>query len=132
MAEPILFYDGNCALCNNFVHIILRFGTTPSFNFAPLSGKTAQHMLPEAYKNPNFDAIVLWKNEQFYTHHKAVFEIIRAMPMAIKPILLLQYLPNSLLLNLYKWVAKNRFSWKPRLDACPIPPAKFRKQFIFD
>lgn len=132
MLEPILFYDGNCALCNNFIRIILKLGTKPSFYFAPLSGKTAQNLLPQSFKNPDFDAIVLWKNNRFYTHHEAVFEIVKAMPIGIKPILIFKYLPDSFLLKLYKWVAKNRFTWKPKLAACPIPPAKYKNQFIFD
>lgn len=132
MAEPILFYDGNCALCNNFIKLILKLGTTPSFNFAPLAGKTASEKIPAAYRTPSFDSIVLFMNEQIYTHHKAVFQVIRCLPWPFKVLLLGQLLPNKLLLNLYQYVARNRFTWHKKLAACPVPPAKFRHQFIFD
>ena len=132
MAEPILFYDGNCALCNNFIKIILKLGTKPSFYFAPLLGKTASEKIPARYKNPSFDSIVLLMNEQIYTHHKAIFQIISCLPWPFKILLIGQLLPNKLLLNLYQWVAKNRFTWHKKLAVCPVPPEKFRHQFIFD
>jgi predicted DCC family thiol-disulfide oxidoreductase YuxK len=132
MAEPILFYDGNCALCNNFIKIILKLGTQPSFYFAPLSGKTASEKIPAKYKTPSFDSIVLLMNEQIYTHHKAIFQIISCLPWPFKILLIGQLLPHKLLLNLYQWVAKNRFKWHKKLAICPVPPAKFRHQFIFD
>jgi predicted DCC family thiol-disulfide oxidoreductase YuxK len=132
MAEPILFYDGNCALCNNFIKIILKLGTKPSFYFAPLAGKTASQKLHRNYQSPQIDSIVLLFNKQIYTHHKAVFKIIDCLPWPFKVFLIFNALPNSLLLNLYQWVAKNRFTWRKRLDACPMPAPQFRKQFIFD
>jgi len=132
MPEPILFYDGNCALCNNFIKIILKLGTKPSFYFAPLAGNTAAQKIPSTYLSPPLDSIVLLYNNQIYTHHKAVFKIVQCLPWPFSVFLLFKVLPNSLLLNLYQWVAKNRFTWRKRLDACPMPPPQFRKQFIFD
>jgi predicted DCC family thiol-disulfide oxidoreductase YuxK len=132
MQQPILFYDGNCALCNNFVSMILKIGTKPNFYFAPLTGSTAQKLLPDIYKQTDFDAIVVWKEGKFYTHHEAVFQIIQAMPIGFKVLLFLRFLPHSVLLKLYTYVAKNRFRWKPKLEVCPMPPAKFKHQFIFD
>jgi len=123
MQQPILFYDGNCALCNNFVSMILKIGTKPNFYFAPLTGSTAQKLLPDIYKQTDFDAIVVWKEGKFYTHQEAVFQIIQAMPIGFKVLLFLRFLPHSVLLKLYTYVAKNRFRWKPKLEVCPMPPA---------
>ena len=132
LPQPILFYDGNCALCNNFVNLILKIGTNPPYYFAPLTGNTAQIFLPESFKNKNFDAIVLWKNKQFYSHQEAVFQIIKSMPIGIRVLLIFNIIPNFILRKLYQFVAKNRFTWNPRLEACPIPPDKYKNQFIFD
>lgn len=132
LPQPILFYDGNCALCNNFVHLILKIGTNPPYYFAPLTGNTAQKFLPESFKNKNFDAIVLWKNKQFYSHHEAVFQIIKSMPIWVKLILIFSILPDFILLKFYRFIAKNRFKWKPKLEVCPIPSNKYKNQFIFD
>src|SRR5215212_7136483 len=52
-AGPVLFYDGECGLCNRLVRALLRLDRRGRLRLAPLQGPTAQaylqmHELPTA------------------------------------------------------------------------------------
>ena len=43
----IIFYDGDCGLCNRFVKFVLRFEKSSLFYFSPLSSELAKSELHE-------------------------------------------------------------------------------------
>ena len=60
---PVLFFDGECGLCNRLVRWLLRLDHEARLYFAPLQGRAAQsylrtHALPTA----DFDTIVFVPN----------------------------------------------------------------------
>ena len=59
VAGPVLFFDGECGLCNRLVRFLLRLDRAGRLRFAPLQGPSAQrylaaHGLPTA----DFDTLV--------------------------------------------------------------------------
>ena len=42
LAGPVIFYDGECGLCDRFVQFVLRHDRLQEFRFAPLQGETFQ------------------------------------------------------------------------------------------
>src|SRR4051812_37486572 len=42
---PVLFFDGECGLCNRVVRLLLRLDTRGRLRFAPLQGPVAQDYL---------------------------------------------------------------------------------------
>ena len=40
----IVFYDGNCPMCNSWVKRIIRWDMSKIFKFAPLEGETAKNI----------------------------------------------------------------------------------------
>ena len=46
--QPIIFFDGVCAMCNTFVEVVVRADRRGIFRFAPLQGETARQLLPLA------------------------------------------------------------------------------------
>lgn len=45
-AQSILFFDGDCGLCNRTVRFLLRHDHAAKLRFAPLQGSTAAELLP--------------------------------------------------------------------------------------
>ena len=43
----IVFYDGDCGLCNRFVLFLLKRDHRKVFRFAPLNGKMARQWLED-------------------------------------------------------------------------------------
>ncbi len=53
--ESIIFFDGNCNLCNGFVQFVLKNETEPTFLFCSLQSNFATHF----FKENNFDIFEL-------------------------------------------------------------------------
>ena len=76
--NPILFFDGECGLCNRVVQRILNADTAKVLRFAPLSGETAKKMLPaERIAQPS--TVVLWVNGKTYEQSSAVIHALNLL-----------------------------------------------------
>ncbi|OYU95085.1 MAG: hypothetical protein CFE21_12320 [Bacteroidetes bacterium B1(2017)] len=130
MKSPILFYDGYCALCNFFVRFLLKFDSKQLFFYAALDSEIAQNTLQTFHIDPSIDSIIFYDGTKIYTHHEAVFKILRLLPYPIKTLLIFNLLPNILNKKLYQFIAKKRYSVFGKYESCPLPPIKNRKQFL--
>lgn len=126
--EPLLLYDGYCALCNKVVNIILKSKSTHTFYFTPLQGQTAK-LIPQL--NTGVDSVVLLYNGQLYYKAQAAFAVIKLINNAwYKPLLVFNVLPNVFTNFMYDVIAKSRYRIFGKYDACPMPPAEVRKFFL--
>jgi predicted DCC family thiol-disulfide oxidoreductase YuxK len=55
--KAIVFFDGDCGLCNGSVRFLIRRDRHKRLYFAPLQGVAAQAILPEKYRS-SLDTIV--------------------------------------------------------------------------
>ncbi len=131
MPKAILFYDGHCALCNFFVRLVIRFEPKQSIYFAALQSNFAKDLLANQNVSMQIDSIVFYEKENYYTYHVAIFKILAHLSYPWKALSIFKVLPEPVLKSLYKWVAKNRFKFKKRLDICPVPDEKIKSRFIF-
>ena len=46
VADPVLFFDGECGLCQRLVRGLLKLDQRGGLRLAPLQGPTAQDWLP--------------------------------------------------------------------------------------
>ena len=67
--HPVLFFDGECGLCNRLVRLLLRFDRKAVLRFGPLQGPTAQHYLStHGLPTKDFDTLVYapdWSRREF-------------------------------------------------------------------
>jgi predicted DCC family thiol-disulfide oxidoreductase YuxK len=131
MKSPILFYDGYCALCNFFVNFILRFDKKKQFYFCPLDSNLGRDIRQKYKIDSNIDSIILLDNTLIYTHHWAVFKILKKLPYPIKFLLIFSLLPSGLNKYLYTRIAQNRNKFTKRYSECPLPPFKYKDQFLY-
>lgn len=131
----LMFYDGECGLCDHIVQFLLSVDKHQRFLFAPLQGTTAQQVLadlPAEYKQ--IDSLVLVENfespdQRFYVLGKGALRICWLLGGFWKIPGLLSFLPAFLYDWAYRLVARNRkrlFS-----DAvCPLPSPSERNRFL--
>jgi predicted DCC family thiol-disulfide oxidoreductase YuxK len=131
----LVFYDGECGLCDRAVQFLLRFDTKKLFAFAPLQGSTAGtylQQLPPEYKQ--VDSMILIENYQTsfsktFIMAKAVFRIFWLMGGAWVLLGWLSFLPSILFDWGYRLVARNRHRlFSP--DSCTIPPPDQKDRFL--
>lgn len=137
MSNPnhLVFYDGECGLCDHTVQFILKQDKNKVFAFAPLQGPTAakflQH-LPEDMKGA--DSIILIENFRFsrqktYIRSKAVFRILWLLGGAWLLLGWLSFLPAFLFDWGYRIVAKYRKRLFPQTE-CFLPPRDQKDRFL--
>ena len=130
LPQPIVYFDGYCNLCNAWVHRILRKESGAKFYFAPLSGQTAQKLIPEDLYGEGPDAIVLQEGERFLTGAQAALRIAQYLRWPYSPLKLLRILPKALANAGYQWIAKNRYKWYGKRDECRLPSPDEKERFL--
>lgn len=135
MSQHLLFYDGECGLCDHIVQFVLKIDTHQQFLFAPLQGETAKKWLadlPEQVKNA--DSLILIENFQtpkpkIWIYGKGALTVFWLIGGWWRLIGLIAFLPAFL----YDWgywlIAKNRHRLFSR-DSCLLPDPKQKKRFL--
>lgn len=133
--KHLVFYDGQCGLCDYVVQFILRNDEKKIFLFAPLQGETAKVVLkdlPDEYKQ--LDSLVLIENyqgqdQQFLVMGKAAFRILWLLGGRWALMGLYSFLPSYLYDWGYRFVAQNRHRFFDK-DACMLPTVKSKDRFL--
>jgi predicted DCC family thiol-disulfide oxidoreductase YuxK len=129
---PILYYDGVCALCNGAVKFVLRHDKSRTVRFAALQGETAK-----AYRaaHPGLDGVdsMIWATPDgaplirsdaaiAIGRHVGGWWGLLAAVGSLKP----RFLRDAI----YDYVARVRYRWFGKYDACPMPPPEHRARFL--
>ena len=125
----ILFFDGECVLCNSTAHRVAKLNTTENIHFASLQGNLAHHKLKSLPLNT--DSIVFLDNGQVSIKSEAVFEILKYLP-SLRWLRILRIFPLKFRDCIYDWVARNRVKWFGRQELCEVPPKEFRGRYLSD
>ncbi len=107
---PILFFDGECALCNRAAQLLIEITPESNLHFGSLQGKTAQILLGELSKNTN--SLIYWEAGVTSFEKAAIVNTLQHSTSAGWKTIdkLIRILPTSLVNKLYQWVARNRFN----------------------
>jgi predicted DCC family thiol-disulfide oxidoreductase YuxK len=112
----IVFYDGECGVCNRFVQFLLREDRSRSLHYAPLQGSTAAKLLPAA-DCKNLDSVVFWEQGRLYRKSSAVLKVVAGLGGIYSLVLLAMLVPRPIRDFFYGCFARrrNRFSQACRL-----------------
>ncbi len=136
---PVLFFDGECGLCNRIVRLLLRLDRAGRLCFAPLQGKSAQEYL-RAHGLPtvDFDTLIFvpdWSRREHPEHHVRTTGVIAALRAtgsqgAGMLAALLAIFPAIVRDAGYRVVGRWRYRlfgpWRPR----PLPRAEWAARFL--
>ena len=106
--KSILFFDGECMLCNSFIQFCLR-NDKGYFQYISLHAEAAnKYVLPLQ----EYDSIFLMEHNQLAYRSKAVIGIIKHLDYPVRFLYFpIKLIPNYLRDIVYKWVANNRMNW---------------------
>lgn len=131
----LVFYDGQCGLCDHFVRFLLKIDKKKQFAFAPLQGETADRLLKDLPAElKNVDSVILVENYEsarptLYFLSKAVFRIFWLLKGPWILLGWLCFLPSFLFDWAYSFVAKNRKKIFSETE-CMIPRKEDRDRFL--
>lgn len=128
--EAIIFFDGVCNLCNASVQRVLKNDRSQYFRFAALQGNYAQTFFEQHAFSGKQDSIILYEKGKFYLYSTAVLRIAGKLRFPY-PLLKVCFLfPTFLRDPVYRFVARNRYTWFGKRASCMLPEPQWKKVFL--
>jgi predicted DCC family thiol-disulfide oxidoreductase YuxK len=128
----IILFDGVCNFCNASVQFIIRRDPRQRFRFGALQSEPGQALLKQHGITPTADlqSVVLIENGRLYTHSTAALRIARQLSGAWPLLYGFIIVPRPIRDWVYAFVARNRYRWFGKKEACSIPTPEQRALFI--
>lgn len=126
----IVFFDGDCGVCNFWVQWILERDKKDYFMFASLQSDFGQKFLSErGLETKEFNTMYLWKPKEYYLiKSRAIFQIANLLGGIYKLSGIGKLLPVFLSDKAYDLVSRNRM--KLANQKCFLPDQHQKKKFI--
>lgn len=141
--ERIVFFDGECNLCNRSVDFLLRHDRDRRLRFASLQSESARAILARSGMDilalaPHEDrggtgdpsTIVFVDGDRLHVKSGAALRILAAIGWPWRALGAFLIVPRPLRDAVYDWIARNRFQWFGRRDTCRIPTPEERSLFL--
>ena len=129
--EEVILFDGECNLCDWSVRFVVRHDPRGRFRLAALQSPAGQRLLAERGVDPRgIDSVVLIEGERWYARSEAALRIARGLAGPWPLLSALRIVPRPLRDWAYDAVARNRFRWFGRRDACLLPTPALRERFL--
>lgn len=132
LPRPLYFFDGYCVLCSHFVVFCLARDPDGRLKFASAQSPLGQRVL-KALGLPGDTlarTILLLDGDTIYTRSTAVLRALRYLRGPIRCLRLLHLIPALVRDPIYDIVARSRYRWLGRRDACFVPTPRTRDRFI--
>ncbi len=129
--SPVLLFDGVCNLCNASVQWILTHDRRGVFRFAALQSENGQALLRQfGLDQEKFDSVVLVHNDRIFLRSDAPLEFVRHLGGAWPRLYGFKIIPRFLRDAIYNWIARNRYRWFGRREACMLPRPEWKARFL--
>jgi len=131
-AKKIVLFDGVCNLCNRSIQFIIKRDKKDEFRFATLQGDLGRQLLQERNIDmAKVDSIILIEpGVAFYTKSTAALKIGGSFGGFWKIANVLNLIPRQLRDIVYDWIARNRYRWYGKKNACMVPTPELRAKFL--
>jgi len=129
--SKIILFDGVCNFCNYWVNFIIDHDKQNIFKFAALQSEKGREIL-DKFELPkdDFDSFILILQNKVYKKSSAAFEIAKQLTGRLRIFAPFRFLPKTLTDFVYDLVAKNRYKFFGKKDACRIPTPEERSKFL--
>ncbi len=129
LPKNIVFFDGVCGFCNKSVDLLLKLDDRRALFFSPIQGETAKRVLPEE-RRENLDTISFFDGERVYYRTTALLMIAKLLGgiwLVFYPLIVV---PADWRDIAYDWVAKRRYRFWGKREACRMPTPEERARFL--
>ena len=129
--HPILLFDGVCNLCNSSVQWVIERDSAAKFRFASLQSETGQRILQEHHlPTGELNTVVLVDSGKVYTCSDVPLRIFGNLGGLWPMLKVLFIVPRPLRNAVYDWIARNRYKWFGKKEACWLPTPALKTRFL--
>ncbi len=127
---PVVFYDGECGLCDWLVKFLIKHDKTHRIRYATLQGETATRLMGSPQGPSGNWSVKLLDDKGLHDASTAALRsVIHAGGMG-KLAALLLWVPRPIREVVYRWIARNRYRWFGTVDACLVPTPALKQRFL--
>ena len=126
----IVLFDGECNFCDASVQFIITRNQKATFQFASLQGEVGQNLLKELNVPTDVESLVLVEGKRYYTKSTGALKIAKQLDGLWKLSYVVIVIPKPLRDVMYNYIAKNRYKWFGKKQACMLPTVEQRNRFL--
>lgn len=132
MGQAIIIFDGVCNFCNGVVNFILARDKNDHFRFAANQSEAGKKCLMENNipLETEISTVFLYQNGKLYQKSAAALQIAKQLPFAWNMLYIAIIIPTFLSDIIYDFIARNRYKWFGKREACRIPSLAERAKFL--
>ena len=129
-AHPVIYFDGQCNLCNGFVSYVIKRDPEGIFRFASLQSDAAAHIDAPHLSDGSFESMVLEQSGTIYRYSDAALNIFSQLQGPSRMMRIFKIVPRVIRDAMYRWVARNRYGMFGKTDQCMIPTPDILDRFV--
>ena len=131
MEKGIILFDGICNFCNSSVNFIIDRDKNDYFRFASLQSEKGKDILDRhGLDSNNLTTLILAEGGKYYIKSSAALRIAGRLKFPWNLSIIFLVLPPFLRNPIYDIIARNRYKWFGKRDACRIPTEAERNIFL--
>ncbi len=133
---PVLLYDGTCGFCNASVQFIIARDRRGTMRFAPLQSDLGQQVIGRHPQLEGVDSVVYvdgigdTRREKVAIRSAAALAVCSYLGAPWSWAVVTRIVPARLRDMAYDFIARHRYRFFGRHDACMLPPRDVRDRFI--
>lgn len=130
--KQLILFDGICNLCNSSVNYVIKHDKRDVFMFAPLQGEAGKEIMQKYnLDRSQTDSILLYSKEKgLKIKSSAALAIASKLGFPRTLATILYIVPPFFRNWVYDYIAKNRYKWYGKKDACMIPTPALQAKFL--
>ncbi|WP_339895148.1 thiol-disulfide oxidoreductase DCC family protein [uncultured Algibacter sp.] len=130
--KKLLLFDGVCNLCNSSVQYVIKHDKNNVFLFTALQSEVGQNIVKHYnIDTSRVDSILLYtpgKGIQYKS--TAALKVASQLGFPINLLTIFLIVPKVIRNWVYDFIAKNRYKWFGKKDACMIPTPELKSKFL--
>lgn len=131
VGDAVVVFDGACALCSGWVDFLLRHDRAQQFRFAAMQGDAGRRLLDAHGLDPDDPmSFLLLDASGPRTDSDAIIAVLARLGGAWRLARALRLVPRGLRDPLYRRLARNRYRWFGKKNACYLPSTAQRNRFL--
>lgn len=131
--KQLILFDGVCNLCNSSVLYVIKRDKKNKFLFAPLQSDIGRALLNDFnIDSDKMDSILLYQPQaqRIYKKSTAALYVASHLTYPTKLMVVFFIIPTFIRNWVYNFIAKNRYKWFGKKNACMIPTPELQSKFI--
>ncbi|WP_010098286.1 thiol-disulfide oxidoreductase DCC family protein [Ornithinibacillus scapharcae] len=128
--KRIIFFDGECNLCNSSVQFVIKRDPKGIYQFASLQSDFGQQVILKHRLPKEIDSFIYLEGGTLHIKSTAALKVCKGLSGLWKVLYVFIIVPKPIRNLVYECIARNRYKWFGKRESCMIPTPDMRDRFI--